>query len=174
MAVAQEQARQVLLAREEAAVEGRVWSKLVNADSAEVITGGDPLLALARLEEYIGETYGSLGVIHMTRIAAAILVVKGLVEPDGRMMKTKLGTPVIVGTGYTGKGLANADPAANTQYIAASPALFGYRSEEFAGSNFAGDLMDRQTNDVYGIYERNYLIGFDPCGVALAPVNLGV
>lgn len=65
-------------------------------------------------------------------------------------------------------------PAAGTEFIAASPSLMGYRSEVFGSSSRDGDLLDRARNDLYGIAERNYLIGYDPCGVAFAPMTLGV
>jgi hypothetical protein len=55
----------------------------------------------------------------------------------------------------------------------ASPALAGYRSEVFDSSATPGDLMDRQTNVLYAIAERSYILGYDPCGVGAAELNLG-
>jgi hypothetical protein len=63
--------------------------------------------------------------------------------------------------------------AAGTEWVAASPALFGYRSQVFEGSARSGDLLDRTNNTLYGIAERNYLLGYDPCGIAFAALTLG-
>lgn len=73
------------------------------------------------------------------------------------------------GTTVTGSFTA---PAAGTEWIAVSPAIFGYRSQPFESTNRPGDLLDRSHNDLYGIAERNYLLGYDPCGVAFAPLTL--
>lgn len=169
---AQAKAKDRLLLREEHAAERRLWLTLAGDDPTR-LDGGDPLAALARVEQFIGDTYGSLGAIHMNRASATVLAVKGLIAPNGRQMQTKLGTPVVVGTGY---GDASVGPGAALTagqfFIAASPALFGYRSEVMEPTSFPGDLMDRANNDVFGIAERNYLIGYDPCGVAFAPIDL--
>ena len=166
----QRQAREVLIAREEAAVERRLWDSM--DDDPTVLAGGDPLVTLALLERFIGDEYGSLGVIHASRFAAAILVVKGLISGNGKQMQTALGTPVVVGTGYPGTGVDGVAPPDASEYIAATPAMFGYRSQIFESTNRPGDLLDRTSNDLYGIAERNYLIGYDNCGVAFAPVTL--
>jgi hypothetical protein len=42
----------------------------------------------------------------------------------------------------------------------------------FAPTNRAGDLLDRRTNDLHGMAERTYLIGYEPCGVAFASMSL--
>lgn len=65
-------------------------------------------------------------------------------------------------------------PGAGTEYIAASPALFGYRSQIFEATNREGDLLDTKQNNLFGIAERNYLLGYDPCGVAFSAITLGV
>jgi len=268
---AQEQARAHLRANEQKAAETYLWSVLDNAPT--LLTGGGPIKALGELENWMGDVYGALGVIHASRLAATTLAEKNLIESKGSQMFTLLGTPVVVGSGYPGTGasltetqtitktgtptagnitltydgqttgsipwnatagqvktaldaLSNVDtvttaggplnttpitvtftsdpgedvpqmtvngtftgggaavtttvlgdtgtaPAAGTEYIAASPALMGYRSEIFEQTSRRGDLLDRAQNDLYGIAERNYLIGYDPCGVAFAPMTLG-
>jgi hypothetical protein len=165
-------AEQVLANYEEAAAEKRLWQTF--DDTATVLTGStDPVLALARLEQYIADEYGSKGVIHMSRRAGSVYASRLYIAANGTQMQTRLGTPVVVGSGYPGTGVAGAAPAANEQFIAATPAMLGYRSQVILPFNNPGDLMARGTNDMFGIAERNYLIGYDPCGVAMASVLLG-
>lgn len=172
LAEGQRLAREVLLAREQAAVEAQVWS-LLQAGTPTVVTGGTAARALGDLEKWIGDVYGSLGVIHASRNAATTLVDARLIKASSGGMYTELGTPVVVGAGYDGSDEGGDPPSSGTEFIAASPAMFGYRSQVIEDSNRPGDLMDRTTNDLYGIAERNYLIGIDPCGTAFASLTLG-
>lgn len=110
-------------------------------------------LAVATLEQTIATEYGSQGILHMSRTTATLALEKGLVEASNNRLRTKLGTPVVAGSGYAFTG------------IFATPAMFGYRSEIISSSNRQGDLLDRNNNDLYGIAERNYLIAVDTCGM---------
>lgn len=189
---AQDKARDALLAREEQAAEFALWQRLAQFEDSdgngpEELTGGDVVEVLGQLEKFIADTYGSLGVIHASRNAATTLTQKGLIRASGSRMLTNLNTPVLVGSGYPGSGpgtytepvgetpgsWAYDPPAAGTEFVAASPAIFGYRSQVFDGSLVPGDLLDRGTNDMIGLAERNYLLGFEPCGVAFAALTLG-
>lgn len=158
VAFAQEQAEANLRAREQQAVESRLWQGLT--DGADALSGTGVADALGAAEEWLGDVYGSLGVIHVGRRLAPVLAGKGLVRVSGNRMTTVLGTPVSVGSGYPGGG-----------FIGVTPALVGYRSEVFAGTSQSGDLLDRDTNDLYGIAERSYVIGWDPCGTAVVTVT---
>jgi hypothetical protein len=165
----QEYARQHLLAREEARAEQALWNgdlgnipnfSGANGYAAPVSVGTftDPVLALAAVEKGIADEYGSLGVIHMSRHTASILA-KSLDKRNGRLYTRGLDTPVIAGTGYP-------DDA-----IVGSPALFGYRGDVFTASNRQGDLLDRATNTMYAVAEREYVIGFDACPVVKATIT---
>ena len=167
---AEEMATAQLLAREEAQVEAQVWGRLAAA-AHDVNPGGalDPVEALAALEDWLGGVYGSLGTIHGSRGAATIL--SKFVMPSGSRLLTKIGTPVIAGGGYPGTSPAGAPAAAGETWVLASPALFGYRGQVFNSSSRKGDLLDRGTNDLYAIAARNYVVGFDPCGVAAVRLN---
>jgi hypothetical protein len=46
-------------------------------------------------------------------------------------------------------------------WVYASPALFGYR-----GAVLSHQAFDQRQNDMYALAERQYVVGFDPCGVA--------
>jgi hypothetical protein len=169
-----------LRTREEARVEQAFWTgdagntpSLEDAGTTTVGAGTvDVVAGLGLLESFIGTNYGSLGVIHMTRATATALLSRNALLISGGRLTTALGTPVAAGAGYPGTGPAGEAAAAGTQWMFASPALFGYRSDIFTSSNRAGDLFDRRVNDLYAVAERSYLLGFDPCGVAAVLVDL--
>lgn len=155
----EERAQAHLLAREEAQAEANLWARL--ADEAVDINPAGALsrrAALAKLERWMGSSYGSLGVIHAPRDAASLF--PDLKGSSGRLL-TALGTPVAAGAGYPGTSPTGANPAANETWVFASPAVFGYR-----GPVFTSTALDHEKNDYYALAERQYVIGFDPCGVA--------
>jgi hypothetical protein len=180
--VAQDKATEHLLAREEQRVEQAFWTgDLGNTPALEdpatiKLAGGtamSPAAALSLLEDFVGSEYGSLGVIHMTRGTAVVLLAADLLISAGGRLTTALGTPVAAGAGYPGSGPAG-EPSGNGQvWMYASPAVFGYRSEPFTSSNNPGDLFDRGVNNLMAVAERTYLLGFDPCGVAAVLVDIG-
>lgn len=185
-AAAQEQAVAHLLNREEYAVEAAFWTgSLGNLPSlqlpgtgngypatATVGTGTTDIVGgLGLLEDYIGDNYGSLGVIHVTRATALAGIARLALVTSGGRLTTALGTPVVAGSGYPGTGPAGQAAAAGTQWAFASPALLGYRSEVFDSSNGGNDLFDRGLNTMYAVAERSYLLGFDPCGTAAVLID---
>lgn len=173
---ANEIAQQHLLTREEARAEQAVWTgDLGNtpalATSETTILGTGPLSlteGIGVLEKWIGDAYGSLGVIHVDRLLGTALIEKGVVRVNGNRATTVLGTPVVIGTGYPGTG-PNGE-AGRWAYV--TPAMIGYRSSVFSGSSRPGDIFDRASNDLYGIAERTYLIGWDDCGVAAVELTI--
>ena len=116
--------------------------------------------AVALLEKVIATQYGSQGILHMSRETATLALEAGVVESTASRLRTKLGTPVVAGSGYDFPG------------IVATPAMFGYRGEIFQSSNRAGDLLDRATNDLYGVAERQYTLAWDDCGAWSATFSL--
>lgn len=87
---------------------------------ATVLNSGTALTArraLALLEHYIGQTSdgGEQGIIHMTRDVAALLASNSNMlfhEAGKEHLQTLGGTPVIVGSGYSGNGPVGATGAA--------------------------------------------------------------
>lgn len=87
-------------------------NKALTASTATILSSGTALSAkraLALLEHYIGQTSdgGEQGVIHMTRDMVAILSSNSnmLFHDKGKEhLQTMGGTPVIVGSGYSGTG----------------------------------------------------------------------
>ena len=95
----EEQAVARLLATEEVSVERKVWDLLRTATDIDDLVATNLDEALAFAEQYMGDTYGSRGVIHMTRRAASLLGTTKLV-PSGARLVTHLGSPVAAGGGY--------------------------------------------------------------------------
>lgn len=176
-ASAQDLATAHLLGREEQRVEQAFWTcdlgnipGLACSGATDVSVGiGDPLgLSIGLLETYLATNYGNLGVIHMTRATALAAIAEELVVSAVGRLFTKLGTPVAAGGGYPGTGPLGQSPPAGGSYMYATPAMFGYRSDVFTSSSRPGDLFATSTNDLTAIAERTYLLGYDPCGVAVA------
>lgn len=175
---AEERARMHLQNREEARVEQALWTgDLDNKPSFKTASAlGTTALpvrvAIAKLEREIATNYGSQGTIHVSRDVAVLGLGRGVFETKSGRLFTKLGTPVIAGAGYGGAGPTGSAAPANSEWAVVTPAIFGYRSEIFTPSAFPGDLLDRRNNDLYGVAERSYLIGWDDCGIAAIPVTL--
>jgi len=162
----EENATADLLAHEQSQVERFLWNNLA-AEATDLNPAGalNVAAALAVLEDWMGQTYGSLGVIHGSR--GAISVADTRVNATGSRLVTKVGTPVIAGAGYPGTAPGGAPPAVGETWMFASPALFGYRGQVFTSS-----ALDRGKNDHYALAERQYVVGFDPCGVGAVRMNL--
>lgn len=169
---ASELARQHLTLREEARVEQALWTgdlgnipNFAGANGYPALdsVGAFPIAsawaAVARLEQVLATDYGSLGVLHMSREVATLLFDDGKLRANGSRLVTPLGTPVVAGAGY------------DSTKIVATGVLFGYRSEIFAPTDSPYDLLDRANNNLYAIAERSYVIGFDPCGAAVATLT---
>jgi hypothetical protein len=67
-------------------------------------TAMDATLALAQLEHAMAamSNAGEQGIIHMTRDVASIL--RNRLEEENGILMTRIGTPVVVGSGYSGNG----------------------------------------------------------------------
>lgn len=175
---AQEFAAQRLLTFEQAEVERIFWTgekgnPSLLGSTIETVTTGEvsAMCAMGALENFISSHYGVNGVIHASRGAALALMAADLVEAKGSMLQTKIGTPVIAGAGYPRTGPDGDIPNNHSTWVFASPMPIVYRSEIFAPSAQATDLLDRGTNELYGIAERTYVIGFDDCGIGAAKID---
>jgi hypothetical protein len=103
--------------------------------TATVLNSGTALTAhraLALLEHTIATTSpcGEQGVIHMTRDVAILASREGVIFCDDKgCIKTIAGTPVVIGSGYTGEGPtgnANATPSAANKWMYASGSVKVY------------------------------------------------
>lgn len=108
--------------------------------TATVLNSGNalsPRRAIALLEHYIGQTSdgGEQGIIHMTRDVAALLASNSNMlfhEVGKEHLQTLGGTPVVVGSGYTGTGpdgAANATASDTNKWIYATGTVRTYVGE---------------------------------------------
>jgi hypothetical protein len=118
-------------ARAETTANGNMYLRKSGAATIPVVGAKKPENALMLLEQAIASSpVGESGVIHMTRDVASILgsrliYKKGETENSGRAM-TRLGTDVIIGSGYTGNGPigdANAAASATNKWMYATSSV---------------------------------------------------
>jgi hypothetical protein len=108
-------------------------NKALTSSTARVLDSGNSSsvdLALALLEGSIGfySNSGEQGVIHMTRSVASLLRNRLEESNDGTLV-TRLGTPVIIGAGYSGNGPdgdENAAQSATNKWIYATGTVKTY------------------------------------------------
>ncbi|MFM9656836.1 hypothetical protein [Streptomyces scabiei] len=139
--------------------------------ASPVVTGADVAHALGLLEQELAECYSGQGLIHVPRSALPTLSAWNLVRDDGGRLVTAAGNLVVAGSGYTGSGPDGSPPAAGTTWIYATGAAWGYRSDVFISQ--VRDSLNRSSNTLQMLAERNYLIGFECCHLA-AHIVLGV
>lgn len=153
------------------------------ATDVTVTAGGDvPKVALARLEGALAQCpSGQHGTIHMTRRMGSLLAdeidrldYQGKLDAStagkGRQsLITHIGTPVVVGTGYTGEGPAGAGSNAavtnTTEWMFAT----GYVDVELGAIKVVNEDLSRaitvssNTNDVRIKAVRTAAVHFEPC-----------
>lgn len=176
---AQDRATQSLLTKEQYRVEQALWTgDLGNTPNFQVAPVGlpssDPRYVLGMLTKGMRQEVG-MGVLHVGLVGAAVLLDhRLLVVSSSGAVTTVFGDQVVIGSGYPefeGGPILGAAAAGNA-WVVMTPPLLGYRSEVFTSSERVGDLLDRGKNDMYGVAERSYVLGFDPCGVAVAQMSV--
>lgn len=133
---------------------------LTRASGATILSSGtalSPRRAVALLEHYIGQTSagGEQGIIHMTRDTAALLSSTSNMlfhDKDVEHLQTVGGTPVVVGSGYSGNGPVGATGATasdTNKWIYATGTVKVYLGEpDVVNDNLAQgyDVSDNQNN----------------------------
>lgn len=141
---------------------------------ATVVNSGAlaPATALMLLEQAIsGSPAGTNGVIHMTRDVASILGSRLIYSPadggkTGKAM-TRLGTEVVIGSGYTGAGRigdANTTASASNKWMFATGPIDVHLSKpEVVNENLGqGFTVSTNTNDLTVKAVRAAAVYFDP------------
>ena len=160
-----------LLTQEEHAVEAALWSGapslglgLAKVRSYAAKGGGklDLSQGLAVLEHYAAQ-YGFQPVLHIPRRLASIMANAKLVkEARGGGFATRLGTPVVVGAGY----------ADEMQIVATGPIVI-YRGQAFTSTNAEGGF-NKDQNELTGVAERQYVLGFNKWDAFRVTVDAGI
>lgn len=139
--------------------------------ASPAVTGADAAHALGLLEQELAECYAGQGLIHVPRSALPTLAAWNLVTETSDGLFTPGGNRIVAGGGYTGSGPDGSAPADGTAWIYATGAAWGYRSDVFVSQ--VRDSLNRSSNTLQMLAERNYLIGFECCLLA-AHIVLGV
>jgi hypothetical protein len=131
--------------RESRGVEQQFEQKILGPTGATV--SGSPVSAahaLALMENALGDQYAGVGTIHMSPLMATLLLQDQLLVEVGGKFFTKLGTKVVVGTGYT------------------STNLYGTGDVSvYRGEQVLVDSPDMANNTVNVLAERAYVIVAD-------------
>lgn len=161
-----------LQAAEQAAVEnifsegtfGQSPSLANNATPAtELANAGSLTEAFSLLEESFYETYHYPGVIHLPFAGGAYAMANTLMQREGRIWRTSLGTAVSIGN-YANLGPAGEAPAAGSVWVYITPPIAIWRSNNVFIAPIEGAL-DRTSNEVSTYAEREYVLAHDPCPV---------
>lgn len=160
-----------LLTQEEHAVEAALWSGApslglglakVRSYAAKGAGKLDLSQGLAVLENYAAQ-YGFQPVLHIPRRLASLLASAKMIEDvKGGGFATRLGTPVVVGAGY----------ADEMQIVATGPIVI-YRGQAFTSTNAEGGFNTDQ-NELTGVAERQYVLGFNKWDAFRVTVDAGI
>jgi hypothetical protein len=160
-------------------------NKALSASTASILNSGTaltPTRALAALEFEIGSVShgGEQGVIHMTRDTLAFLSAQGGAishSKNGDYLQTRSGTPIIVGSGYSGTGPdgdANAAASISNKWMYATSTVKTYVGNiDVVNDNLsqAYDVNGNQ-NDMRLKAIRPVAVYFDPSIHVAVRVNL--
>lgn len=160
-----------LLAQEEHAVEQALWTGApsrglgLNKVRSYAAKGGGKLdlsQGLAVLEHYASQ-YGFQPTLHIPRRLASIMANAKLIkDARGGGFVTRLGTPVVVGAGYSDE----------MQIVATGPIVI-YRGSAFTSTNDGGGFNEAQ-NELTGVAERQYVLGFNKWDAFRVTVDAGI
>lgn len=160
-----------LLAQEEHAVEQALWTgtpsrglglNKVRSYAAKGSGKLDLSQGLAVLEHYASQ-YGFQPTLHIPRRLASIMANAKLIkDARGGGFTTRLGTPVVVGAGYSDE----------MQIVATGPIVI-YRGSAFTSTNTDGGFNPDQ-NELTGVAERQYVLGFNKWDAFRVTVDAGI
>lgn len=101
------------------AVESQFAVRLTDADDITPTPGTAVSIetGVGLIEEWAGDNYASVPVLHATRGSVTSMAAKGLVIVNGTHLETKLGSFVVAGAGYTDATTVTGDPDADPDPI---------------------------------------------------------
>lgn len=145
---------------------------LSKASAATILESGTafpPAVGLYLLEQAIADSpTGEGGIIHMTRDAASILgsrlLYKDESNNDGHLM-TRLGTPVVIGSGYSGAGPigeTNAAASATNKWMYATGRVDVHLGKAEVVNENLGQGVDASINNMRIKAYRPAAVFFDP------------
>jgi hypothetical protein len=158
--------RNRLLSLEQTQVERQFWGggtvaadpNLTGVAGVSTVTLGAGVTgfgaAIAALEDAFYETYGYVGVIHVSMAAYGAAAYSELIERQGGTLRTPLGSAWAFGAGYGVTGPAGAAPAAGSVWAFMTPPVLIRRSTVMVPD--VTMTMDRSLNQWMGLAERVY------------------
>lgn len=146
---------------------------LTKEDGAVVLTSGgvDSRKALALVEQAIAQhPLGSKGIIHMTRDVASelgsrLLYKEAKGDRDFDYAITRLGTDVVIGSGYSGngpKGNAGAEASDTNKWMFVTGAVDVHLGKGVVDNEDLGQGSTISTNDLFYKAHRPAAVHFDP------------
>jgi len=146
---------------EQYGAERHLWTAMLSEAGAPSDASAYPIhVGLGVAEQSISEVYEAQGVLHMNRLTA--MACAPFLKVEGGRMLTALGTPVVVGGGYSPLG-----PISEVGTIIATGPLVMYRGDIDTREN----AVNRAINSVSIVAQRDYVIGWD-CSALAVTVNL--
>lgn len=178
--------RTAFLANEDAAVEKVLWhgltldSTIPSLASEAVLADGTTthttILGIATLEQWIANTFGSRGILHMSPGMTTVAKAKGIIEyasvSGNNRIGTINGTLVVPGAGYDGSAPAGQTAiSGTTEWVYASGPVSIYRSDAIDLPSTEAEAITRPTNDLTIYVERYYAHAFDTQLVAAVKID---
>lgn len=142
--------------------DGNLEEPYLTDGNLEILGGGavSVVEGIALLENAIARVGN--GMIHVTPgLATAMEAATLLQRRTPNIMETGLGTIVVVGAGYVGAyPMGDSAPSGDQEWAFASGFVEVHRDDDQILGPTVGQSMDRATNDVQLIAERNYLLAW--------------
>lgn len=140
-----------------------------NAAAVDVGPAIDATEALAQLEDAYYQVAGTVGTIHVPHVYAPFLMADSQLVKENGIWRTAAGSMVSIGQ-YLGWGPNGVPPAVGTVWLYITGPVTVWRSSQAFISPIEGAL-DRTTNQVDMLAEREYVVGFS-CGPFATQVTL--
>lgn len=169
------------------ALEAAIWT---GKDSQAVATGAKHLAAgtdttdltaatavgasvgLGLLEEWLGDNYAGVGVVHAGRKVSASFDEHRLACLTGGKKTTGLGNLIAFGAGYDGSAPDGTAAAAGTSWLYATAGVAVRQGEDLLAPVDAAHAFGYSNNSVVMAVQRQYAVSWE-AGVAAALINLG-
>lgn len=147
--------------------------EIVLQTAADVlVTGVDIVEGMGILEGALGHCYPGAGVIHAERAVIEHMAAHHMLVRNGQQLFTHAGIPLAFGAGYTGTYPNSTAAPAGTTWIFGTGTVMIRRDPEITITSDRTAALDRSTNTLRLIAERNYNIAWDCCHFAIN-VSLG-
>lgn len=171
-----DRAVQSLLLGEQRAVEAAFWTgsagntpHLASPDANVLNAVNPPTVAdalsmpsaLAALEECAGTSYAGQPVIHAPRGASAIMAAHQLLQRSGSRLTSWAGTPIAFYGGSPNTGPDGTAAPDGTMWLYITSPVMAYRSEVAVYPDTLAQALNRTTNEVFIVAEREWVLGFD-------------